>query len=89
MIRNALDDDNFPCGIFIYLQKVFETVNLDILLSKLIHYSIRGVAFHWFKSYLSNRTQYAIINNERLKSKPLNMMYQQAPSYDPYYFSYT
>ena len=52
MIRNALDNDNFTC----------ETINHDILISKLNHYGIRGVAFDWFKSYLSDRTQYATIN---------------------------
>ena len=65
MIRNAFDNGNFACGVFIDLQKVFDTVNHDILLSKLNHYDIRGVAFDWFKSYLSDRTQYATINNER------------------------
>ena len=65
MIRNALDNGKFACGVFIDLQKAFDTVNHDILLSKLNHYSIRGVAFGWFKSYVSDRTQYAIINNKR------------------------
>ena len=65
MIRNALYNRNFACGVFIDLQKVFGTVNHDILLSKLNHYGIRGVVFDWFKSYLSDRTQYVTINNEK------------------------
>ena len=52
-------------AMVIDLQKAFDTVNHDILLSKLNHYRIRGVAFYWFKNYLSNRTQYGTINNER------------------------
>ena len=65
MIRNALDKGNFACGVSIDLQKAFDTVNHGILLSKLNHYDIRGVAFDWFKCYLSDRTQYTTINNER------------------------
>ena len=62
---NVLDNGKFSCGVFTDIQKVFDTVNYDILLSKLNHYGIGGVAFDGFKSHLSNRTQYAIINNER------------------------
>ena len=65
MIRNALHKGNFDCGVFIDLQKAFAAVSYDILLSKLNHYGIRGVAFNWFKSYLSDKTQYTTINNER------------------------
>ena len=65
MIRNALENGNFACGVFIDLQKVFDTVNHGIRTSKLNHYGIKGVALDWFKSYLSGRTQYVIINNER------------------------
>ena len=67
MIRNALDNGNFDCGVFIDLPKAFDTVNHDILPSKLNHYDIRVIAFNWFKSYLSYRTQYANINNERFE----------------------
>ena len=33
-----------------------------VLLAKLNHYDIRGVSNDWFKSYLSNRSQYVSIN---------------------------
>ena len=50
------------CGIFVNLQKGFDTVEYDILLSKLEHYGIRGLAYERFKSYSSNRKQYVSIN---------------------------
>ena len=56
-IREALDNGKTACGVFIDLQKAFDTVNHDILTSKLDHYGIRGTSNTWFKSYLSERTQ--------------------------------
>ena len=60
-IRKALDDKKFACGVFVDLQKAFDTVNHDILISKLEHYGIRGIANNWFASYLSNRSQFVSI----------------------------
>ena len=43
-------------------QKVFDTVNHEILLKKLHHYGIRGITNEWFKSYLNDRTQKTKVN---------------------------
>ena len=56
-IRKSLDNKMYACGVFVDLEKAFDTVNHKILLSKLDHYGIRGVANAWLKSYLSNRHQ--------------------------------
>ena len=61
-IQSALGNNKFSCGIFIDLEKVFDTVDHNILLSKLNYYGIRGIANDWFKSYLSNRSQFVSIN---------------------------
>ena len=57
-ISSAIDNNELTVGIFIDLSKAFDTVNHQILLDKLSHYGIRGVAFNWFVSYLSNRHQF-------------------------------
>ena len=57
-IRQALDEGDIGCGIFVDLQKAFDTVDHEILLSKLDYYGIRGISNNCFKSYLSNRKQF-------------------------------
>jgi hypothetical protein len=61
-INKALDSGKFACSVFIDLQKAFDTVDHNILFSKLNFYGVRGVALSWFKSFLTGRTQYVSVS---------------------------
>ena len=61
-IRSLVDSGRYVCGIFVDLEKAFDTVNHKILCEKLKHYGIRGKVSNFYESYLSNRSQYVSIN---------------------------
>ena len=71
-IRQALDKGYIECSIFVDLQKAFDTVDHQILLSKLDYYGIRSISNKWFKSYLSNRKQFVSINGYNSELTEIN-----------------
>ena len=62
LVKRYLDEKQNVVGIFIDFRKAFDTVNHDILLDKLECYGIRGHASKFFRSYLTNRHQYTLVN---------------------------
>ena len=61
-ITDAFEKKEQILGIFLDLSKAFDTIDHKMLLVKLWHYGIRGVANKWFDSYLNNRKQLVEIN---------------------------
>ena len=61
-LKLATDKGQITCGLFLDLSKAFDTVNHEILLSKLYLYGIRGTPHNCFESYLHNRRQYVKID---------------------------
>ena len=82
-IRKTIDDGNIGCGVFVDLQKAFDTLDHHILLAKLNHYEIRGVSNDWFKSYLSNCSQYVSINGYKSGLAAINCSVPQGPVLGP------
>jgi len=62
-IYNKLDNHEAVIGIYLDLQKAFDTVNHKILLYKMYQYGIRGITYNWFVSYLANRFQFTSVDN--------------------------
>ena len=61
-IKESIDNNKFECRVFLDLRKAFDTVNHKFILEKLQHYGVRGIAFNWFQSYLTNKRQYVEVN---------------------------
>ena len=56
-LYECLEEGKHAISVSIDFSKAFDTVKHDILLSKLEICGVRGIAYEWFRSYLSGRTQ--------------------------------
>ena len=70
-LYNNIDKNNFVFSLFLDFRKAFDSVDHNIMLSKLYFYGFRGNVHNWFKSYLSNRKQFTSINSHN--SDPLKV----------------
>ena len=85
-IKQSIGSGKVGFGIFLDLQKAFDSVNHKILLDKLEHYGIRGNALIWFQSYLSGRTQYVTVNGHVSDPLPITCGVPQESVLDPLLF---
>ena len=84
-----IDHGKINAVVFLDLKKAFDTVDHEILLSKLSNYGIHGNAHQWFKSYLENRTQVCSINGSLSESCSLSCGAPRGRFWGHYYFCYT
>ena len=82
----AIDEGKLIAGIFLNLSKAFDTVDHSIIISKLEHYGIRGIALQWFKNYLLNRYQIVKFKNSQSEKKRLNAVYLKGLFWAHFYF---
>jgi hypothetical protein len=69
----ALNSKSPVGGIFFDLEKAFDCLNLDILMSKLQFYGVNGKAKSWFESYLNNRYQRIQVSDEESNQTSLSI----------------
>ena len=85
-IKSEIDNGKIVGGVFIDLQKAFDTVNHDILCDKITYYGFRGVIQHLIRSFLSNRQQYVSINGFNSDKKYITCGVPQGSTLGPLLF---
>lgn len=85
-ISDSLDKNEFAMGVFFDLSKAFDTVNHTILLNKLEHYGIRGMAQQWLSNYLQDRTQYVLYEGYQSAHKTIRCGVPQGSILGPLLF---
>ena len=82
----SIDRGNVNAVVFLDLKKAFDTVNHDILLSKLNAYGVGGASGNWFKSYLGGRNQKCFVNRSLSKQNSLSCGVPQGTILGPLLF---
>ena len=67
-LYDSLNNNQLHLALYLDFSKAFDTVNHDILMSKLFHMGFRNEIYSWLKSYLSNRRQFVAINDNISKT---------------------
>ena len=85
-ITKSFKDKECTPGVFLDLSKAFDTIDHSILLAKLNHFGVRGVAIEWFRSYLNGRLMQTEVDGKISNSKPIVVGVPQGSILAPYYF---
>lgn len=86
-IRAYVDRGRVVGAVFLDLRKAFDTVNHQILYSKLNQYSLSEHTQNWIRSYLSNRHQCVQVNNIQSVFRATSMGVPQGSILGPLLFS--
>ena len=85
-ICSSLDDKKFHANAFIDLKKAFDTINHQILFSKLECYGIRGQPLKFIRDFLTNRFQYVEVNSCKSECKEIKCGVPQGSILGPLLF---
>lgn len=86
-VRTSFNNKYFTISLFLDLKKAFDTVDIEILLSKLEHYGFRLDVNKFFKHYFLNRKQYVNIGDHKSDFKNVTIGLTQGGILSPIIFN--
>ena len=86
VLLDSLNKNKVSLLLLIDFSKAFDLVDHSILVKKLQHYGIRGVALDWLKSYLNNREQFVSVNGKDSVKKQIKYGVPQGSILGPLLF---
>jgi retron-type reverse transcriptase len=87
ILLEAIDKKQLSIIIFLDLSKAFDSVQHDILLKKILDLGVTSEVLNWFKSYLSNRSQYVCIGTATSTCAALEHGIPQGSVLSPFFFN--
>ena len=81
-----INEQETNLSVFLDLKKAFDTVDHDILLSKLSAYGVTDLAHNWFTSYLAGREQYCYVEGKSSNNRLVQCGIPQGSCYGPLLF---
>ena len=82
-----MDQPKMPVNVYIDLSKAFDTLNFDVLLSKLKYYGLYEIPLKLVSNYLTNRNQYVKFESCISNFVPISAVVPQGSILGPLLFS--
>ena len=71
-LYDSFDRGKVALGVFIDLQKAFDSIDRSKLIGKLMYYGVIDTELKWFQSYFHNRVQYVCFGDSQSQRLPVN-----------------
>lgn len=82
----SLDVKEYFLAVYLDFSKAFDTIDHDVLLSKMCHLGVGGLLLQWFRSFLTDRMQFVGIGERASEELPITFGVPQGSVLAPVLF---